>query len=108
MLTKVQVSKDQSIQELKGAADDVVIHLQEERDEVQTELEMMRLEMGIAQSAARQLAQQAERMRRDVLTKQEVWSQKLSQKEAENARLRDKLKTVDQGLSSLFIQRPVF
>ena len=108
VLTKVQVSKEQSIQELKGPADDVVIQLQEERDEVQTELEMMRLEMGIAQSAARQLAQQAERMRRDVLSKQEVWSQKLSQKEAENARLRDKLKTVDQGLSSLFIQRPVF
>jgi len=107
-LTAVQRSKDQSIQELQGTADDVVVQLQEERDEAQTELEMLRLEMGIAQSTARQLAQQAERMRRDVLKKQELWSQKLTQKDAENARLHDKLNSVDRGLSSLFIQRPVF
>jgi chromosome segregation ATPase len=108
MLTAVQRSKDQSIHELQGTADDVVVQLQEERDEAQTELEMLRLEMGIAQSTARQLAQQAERMRRDVLKKQALWSQKLTQKEAENNRLRAKLNSVDRGLSSLFVQRPVF
>ena len=60
------------------------------------------------QSAARQLAQQAERMRRDVLTKESSWQEKLAEKESENARLRARIERMERGLSSLFVKRPTF
>ncbi len=107
-LTRAQEQSDSRIQELQGPADDVLLRVQQERDDALTELEMNALEIGIAQSAARQLAQQAERMRNDVLATQEEWMRKLEEKERENAHLRDTIDSMDKGLSSLFVKRPTF
>ena len=107
-LTRTQEKSDARIQELEGPADDVLLRVQQERDDALTELEMNALEIGIAQSAARQLAQQAERMRKEVLAKQDEWMRKLEEKESENARLRDTIDSMDKGLSSLFVKRPTF
>ncbi len=107
-LIRKQDHTEQSLRELQGNSEDLVLRLQEERDEAHTELEMMKLEMGIAQSTARQLAQQAERMRKKVLAKQASWQQRLTDKESENDRLRAKLQSMEQGLSSLFVKRPIF
>ena len=60
--------------------------------------------MGIVQSAARQLAQQAERMRRDVFAMESSWKENLAEKDAENARLRARIERMDRGLSSLFVK----
>ena len=42
------------------------------------------------------LAQQAERMRRDVLTKESSWQENLAEKEAENDRLRARIERMEQ------------
>jgi chromosome segregation ATPase len=107
-LTKRFNQKDAHVQELRQAAGPLVEKLQEERDDAQTELELLRLEMGIVQSAARQLAQQAERTRREVLAKESSWRENLQKKESENARLRARIERMERGLSSLFVKRPAF
>ena len=96
------------VKELRQTGSTMVAELQIQRDDAQAELEMLRLEMGIVQSAARQLAQQAERMRRDVLTQESSWQENLAEKEAENARLRARIERMERGLSSLFVKRPTF
>jgi uncharacterized phage infection (PIP) family protein YhgE len=107
-LTKRFNQKDAHVQELRQAAGPLVEKLQEERDDAQIELELLRLEMGIVQSAARQLAQQAERTRREVLAKESSWRENLQKKDSENARLRARIERMERGLSSLFVKRPAF
>ena len=108
VLTGQNGKKDAQVRELRQKGSTLVAELQVQRDDAQTELELMRLEMGIAQSAARQLAQQAERMRRQVLEKESTWTENLAKKDAENAQLRDRIKRMERGLSSLFVKRPTF
>ena len=114
LLTEVETStmkyeKQASlVRELRQTGSTLVTELQIQRDDAQAELEMLRLEMGIVQSAARQLAQQAERMRRDVLTKESSWQENLTEKESENALLRARIERMERGLSSLFVKRPTF
>ena len=96
------------VKELRHTGSTLVAELQVQRDDAQAELEMLRLEMGIVQSAARKQAQQAERMRRDVLTQESSWQENLAEKEAENARLRARIERMERGLSSLFVKRPAF
>ena len=64
------------MKELRQTGSTILAELQAQRDDAQDELEVLRLEMGIVQSAARQLAQQAERMRRDVFAKESSWKEK--------------------------------
>ena len=107
-LTSQNGQKDKQVRELRQNGSTLVAELQVQRDDAQTELELLRLEMGIAQSAARQLAQQAERMRREVFEKEAAWAENLAKKDAENAQLRDRIERMERGLSSLFVKRPTF
>ena len=106
--TRQHNHKADLVRELRQTGSTVLAELQAQRDDAHDELQLLRLEMGIVQSAARQLAQQAERMRRDVFTKESTWKENLAEKDAENARLRARIERMDRGLSSLFVKRPTF
>ena len=106
--TRQHNHKADLVKELRQTGSTVLAELQAQRDDAHDELQLLRLEMGIVQSAARQLAQQAERMRRDVFTKESSWKENLAEKDAENARLRARIERMDRGLSSLFVKRPTF
>lgn len=101
-----QNNQQQRIQELTSSGDNIVAQLQEERDDAQAELAMLQIELGIAQSTSRQIAQRAEMIRESALEARTRWAEELKEKEETNQRLRARIEKMERGLSAMFVKYP--
>ena len=101
-----QSTQEQRIQELTSTDDNIVAQLQEERDDAQAELAMLQIELGIALSTSRQIAQRAEMIRESALEARERWTNELKEKEEINQRLRARIEKMERGLSAMFVKFP--
>ena len=67
---------------------------------------MLQIELGIALSTSRQIAQRAEMIRESALEARARWTNELKEKEEINQRLRARIEKMERGLSAMFVKFP--